>query len=437
MWERGFRFLFALDAIVLFATMSAINLIRFGGDWPTYEMRFYFLGFAIATTMHLVVNYFAGLYERDLRLSSRPWLPRVTIAMSIGVAFDGLFALMFDRYLMPRLNLIILAVVGSLFLSFTRVISGRLADLRRGPVRLVAVGPREELARCRNYLNERSRKDFKLVAEVLATASISEIVATTSANEVLLLDHDSFANHFPEPLLTLHRSGVGVHQRVSAAETLLGLSSINEIGGIPFTRLRLNPLAAHQFRLKRIFDLAITTGALPLWILLVSVIAMYSRMRAGRGVFYRQVRIGRDGNEFTLIKFRTMVHNAEQHTGPILATANDPRIVSSLRWLRATRLDELPQLFNVLRGEMSLVGPRPERPSIVRRLEKEIEGYERRHQIPPGITGLAQTRGRYNTDPVHKLGYDLQYLVNWSLMLDILTILNSIPVVIRQQRSTE
>ena len=94
-------------------------------------------------------------------------------------------------------------------------------------------------------------------------------------------------------------------------------------------------------------------------------------------------------------------------------------MVPALRWLRRTRLDELPNLWNVVRGDMSIVGPRPERPELTEQFELVIPGYDRRHEIPPGLTGLAQVHGRYHTDPEYKLGYDLQYLVNWSPVLDL------------------
>jgi lipopolysaccharide/colanic/teichoic acid biosynthesis glycosyltransferase len=120
-----------------------------------------------------------------------------------------------------------------------------------------------------------------------------------------------------------------------------------------------------------------------------------------------------------MVKFRTMRPDAESDGDPVLAARDDDRVVPALRWLRNTRLDELPNLWNVLRGEMSIVGPRPERPELTERFEDVIPGYDRRHEIPPGLTGLAQVHGRYRTDPEYKLGYDLQYLVNWSPVLDL------------------
>ncbi len=138
-------------------------------------------------------------------------------------------------------------------------------------------------------------------------------------------------------------------------------------------------------------------------------------------VFYWQKRVGKDGQVFRLCKFRTMVPDAEKTTGAVLAQKNDPRVTRVGRILRRTRLDELPQLLNVLRGEMSLVGPRPERPEFVERWKKLIPYYEIRLLVKPGITGWAQVRGRYDEGPEtvwEKLEYDLYYLRNLSLSLD-------------------
>jgi lipopolysaccharide/colanic/teichoic acid biosynthesis glycosyltransferase len=134
-----------------------------------------------------------------------------------------------------------------------------------------------------------------------------------------------------------------------------------------------------------------------------------------------------------MLKFRTLRPDAEEGIGPILARRNDPRIVRACQWIRDTRLDELPNLWNVLRGEMSIVGPRPERPELTALHEALIPGYGRRHEIPPGITGLAQIHGSYHTDPSFKLGYDLQYLVNWSPVLDLQIALRTIWVVVTRR----
>jgi lipopolysaccharide/colanic/teichoic acid biosynthesis glycosyltransferase len=128
-----------------------------------------------------------------------------------------------------------------------------------------------------------------------------------------------------------------------------------------------------------------------------------------------------------------MVRDAESDGRARLASEDDDRVLPALRWMRSTRADELPQLWNVLRGEMSLVGPRPERPELVAEIVQRVPGYVRRNELPPGLTGLAQIHGRYGTDAEYKLGYDLQYLVNWSIVIDIEILVRTVWVVVSRR----
>lgn len=430
MWDRGFRFLFVLDGAALFGTMVAINLVRFGFTWPTYPRSHYWIGFSIATSIHLFINYFAGLYEREPRLGYRPWLPRVAVAMAIAVGFDGLAAVLTERYLMPRFNLAVLLVVGSVAVTANRTLSRYFANRRRGPSRVLLVGHGEAVALAQKHFA--ADRDADVVGTVYDTSGLFDAVHRHDATDVLLLDISAFSDAFPEPLTALDREGIGVHQRVSARETLLGLRSVREIAGLPFTRMRTHAMAIHQLRLKRLFDLVLVVAFAPVWLLVLGLLALWVRLRAGAGVIYRQTRVGLHGRHFTVVKFRTMHHDAES-AGARLSHEGDPRVVPGLRWMRSTRADELPQLWNVLKGEMSLVGPRPERPELIRQIEQDVAGYARRHELPPGITGFAQINGRYETDPVYKLGYDLQYLVNWSIVLDLQILLRTVWVVVSRR----
>lgn len=139
-------------------------------------------------------------------------------------------------------------------------------------------------------------------------------------------------------------------------------------------------------------------------------VAVLVRVTMGRGVFYSQMRVGLGGEKFSIIKFRSMIQDAEASTGPVLATDSDPRITRLGHILRKSHLDELPQLINVLRGEMSFVGPRPERPNFVETYEREIESYSKRKDVRPGITGLAQICLPYDATAKDKLSYDLFYI---------------------------
>jgi lipopolysaccharide/colanic/teichoic acid biosynthesis glycosyltransferase len=156
------------------------------------------------------------------------------------------------------------------------------------------------------------------------------------------------------------------------------------------------------------------------------LIALVAKMISRGPIFYKQQRVGKDGRLFTLYKFRTMVQDAEKEVGPVLASRDDPRVTKMGRLLRRTRLDELPQLLNVLRGDMSLVGPRPERPHFVKQ-HKAL--HELRLAVKPGLTGLAQIRSFYNLEPKHKIKYDYLYIQRRSLLLNLYILVLTIPAV--------
>jgi lipopolysaccharide/colanic/teichoic acid biosynthesis glycosyltransferase len=181
---------------------------------------------------------------------------------------------------------------------------------------------------------------------------------------------------------------------------------------------------------KRPFDLTVLITAhlllAPVWALCWSVIPLLIWLQDRGPIFYCQQRVGKNGRIFVVRKFRTMIPDAERHTGAVWSTGNDSRITRVGRILRWTALDELPQLLNIWKGEMSLVGPRAERPEFHEKFVREIPGFQSRLQVLPGLTGLAQVKGAYDLGPEEKLRYDLRYIQNMSLWLDLKLILISI-----------
>jgi exopolysaccharide biosynthesis polyprenyl glycosylphosphotransferase len=188
--------------------------------------------------------------------------------------------------------------------------------------------------------------------------------------------------------------------------------------------------------IKRLIDL-LTTCALVAFTLPLMVIVAFAIKCDSRGpVFYRQERIGLNGRRFALLKFRSMRQDAEADGRPVWAAARDDRITRVGGFMRCARIDELPQLLNVLRGDMSLVGPRPERPYFVDHLGKIIPSYDKRHAVLPGITGWAQVNYRYGAsveDARQKHAYDLYYIANRSLLLDLRILVATVGVVIFQK----
>jgi len=193
-----------------------------------------------------------------------------------------------------------------------------------------------------------------------------------------------------------------------------------EIDNVGFLSLRQNPHAGWARWAKRATDLVVGTAALVLAAPLMAALAAAIKLGSPGPVFYRQTRTGLGGRPFSMLKFRTMAVDAEASTGPVWAAPDDRRCTRLGRLMRRWSLDELPQLLNVLAGDMSLVGPRPERGVFVEKFRRQIPGYQQRHRVKSGMTGWAQVQGwRGNTSLRHRLSCDLYYIANWSLLLDL------------------
>lgn len=227
---------------------------------------------------------------------------------------------------------------------------------------------------------------------------------------------------------------VGIKLLPDFHQLVIGLNKTNQIFGLPLIEISPDVMPLWEKITKRVLDMLIAVVLLVVTAPLMVVLMIWIRLDSKGGSLFKQVRVGRNGSHFTIYKLRTMVENAEEQTGPTWASENDPRVTRIGGWLRKLRLDEIPQLFNVLKGEMSLVGPRPERPYFVDQFNKEIPMYFRRLRVRPGITGWAQVKWKYDAtldDVFEKTKYDLFYVENMSLILDFKILFNTIFSVIR------
>ena len=195
---------------------------------------------------------------------------------------------------------------------------------------------------------------------------------------------------------------------------------VGQLDDIPIIAMTHSPQHGWNSVAKRTFDVIASAIGIVALSIPMGIIALAIKLTGKGPVFYLQQRTSLGGKDFKIIKFRTMIDNAEQNTGPVWATRDDPRVTKTGRLLRRTSLDELPQLFNVLIGHMSLVGPRPERPELVERFRKNIPRYMLRHHVKAGLTGWAQVHGlRGSTSLRKRVQYDLHYIINWSIGLDL------------------
>jgi Undecaprenyl-phosphate glucose phosphotransferase len=217
-----------------------------------------------------------------------------------------------------------------------------------------------------------------------------------------------------------NRAGVDVHVVPDLLQFIALRARLENLDGVPIISLNDVPLRGFNSVLKRMIDIAISAPALMVLGLFFPLIAFLIKRGSPGPVFYTQERMGLDGKAFHVYKFRSMFIGAEDDSGPVWARDEDPRCTPVGKWLRKLDVDELPQLWNVFRGDMSIVGPRPERPYFVEQFKHRIPQYMLRHKVKAGITGWAQVNGwRGNTSLEKRIEYDLYYIENWSVALDL------------------
>ncbi|MDG5815047.1 sugar transferase [Chitinispirillales bacterium ANBcel5] len=269
---------------------------------------------------------------------------------------------------------------------------------------------------------------------VLGTYSkIPQIIKKEGIDGIIISHVSASPNEISKILDYCGDINVTIYMVPSLMDVITGHLKTHQLFGVPLMVLLQDHMPGWEAQIKRLIDMLISLSVLvigaPLW----SLLAIIIRLTSPGSPIYSQTRVGQNGKNYTMYKFRSMYIDAEKRSGPQWASENDPRITPVGRFIRKTRLDEIPQFFNVLKGEMSLVGPRPERPVFVEQLKREIPWYIRRIKMKPGITGWAQVKHKYDAsieDVKEKVIHDLYYFENMSLSLDIKILLRTILVVL-------
>ena len=261
--------------------------------------------------------------------------------------------------------------------------------------------------------------DDPAAVRALRPGLVRRFVKAHRLDRLIVTDPDLTHDDRLDLVESCHEAGVRCDFVPDLFEVMMGRVRLEDVGGVPLVGVRLHPLGRVERMEKRALDLVVSALGLTILSPLLAAIAIAVRLGSPGPVLFRQPRLGRDGREFDILKFRSMPVEAEQGTGPRRATRDDGRATGIGRVLRRSSLDELPQLVNVLRGEMSLVGPRPERRYFVDRFEHSVPRYLERHRVKSGITGWAQVNGlRGDTSIAERTRYDIWYVENWSLLLD-------------------
>jgi exopolysaccharide biosynthesis polyprenyl glycosylphosphotransferase len=461
--------------------LCAINIALFATVWlryashllpEAYAPHFDILSFVnpllvLINGMWLFLFFINGLYREWYRESRYDELVLVARTVAIGIFFVFILTSskqIFDfagsgdpRILFTRTKLVTLFTYGSCMLFFSAVFRLVIHSLLFflfsrgiGISKVLIIGAnksgkllvREMHAYARlgyrvcGFIDDDEWKKDALYSgyKVLGTyADIPAIVKKEKIPALIIAHVSGSANDILKILNYCGDIRVTIYMVPSLMDVITGHLKTHQIFGIPLLVLLQDHMPAWEAQIKRLMDIAVSASILilgaPFWLMVAAAI----KTNSPGPVIFKQTRVGRNGRNFIMYKFRSMYRDAETRSGPTWASKNDARITPVGRFIRRTRLDEIPQFWNVLIGEMSLVGPRPERPFFVEQLKNKIPWYVRRIKMKPGITGWAQVKHKYDAsieDVKQKVMYDLYYFENMSLSLDIKIILQTFWVVL-------
>lgn len=436
-------------AAIVLALMAAIGL-RFYADSPrVLSDGLVWAKIALVTGVYWLSLYFNDLYDFRSICVRAGLLRRIMRALGAGCVILGLSYFALPRANVGRGIMLIVVPILFLFLMSWRFLAYTANLLARGDERVLVVGTGEAGISLVRHILKHPEYNMKVVGFlhelgldigkslvnpriVGAVADVEGIVARERVDRVVLSLQERRGATPVKQLLSLKLAGVRVEDVHSCRERLSGEISLEHL--MPSWLFLSEGFEKSQILLvaKRVIDIVVSFLILLLVSPLLPVIALAIYLESGRPIFFHQSRVGYKGAEFELVKFRSMVQDAEKD-GPQWASLEDSRITRVGRVLRKTRLDEIPQLFNVLRGEMSLVGPRPERRVFCSMLEAKIPYFNLRHSVRPGLTGWAQVKFRYGAsldDAREKLTFDLFYVKNLSILVDLAILFETAKVVL-------
>lgn len=428
----------AVDLLSVNAAFILAFLVRFGGHLPSFNFNAYLDLAVYITLIYALVYYLHDLYDVERYFDWSGTAARVLQANFIAVLIAVALSFVLRIFSFPRSIFLLSYFLASALVVVNRYLISRFFYLELPRERVFVIGSSSQIKRIKSEIKAREHLGLVFAGALkveepanqqMIVEQVKKIISTRAIDRIILCQ----AEHPRSLLLQLSEAlplGVRLQIVPDIYEALFGRLNFETLADIPLMDVGHSPDSAWNKFGKRLFDIVFSLFFLillaPLFLLLAAAIKLDSE----GPVFYRQKRVGFMGVEFWCLKFRTMIKDAEKASGPVLASENDPRITRVGRFLRRYRIDELPQLINILKGEMSLVGPRPERPEFVREFEKTIPFYRYRHLVRPGVTGLAQVYASYATDAEDKLKYDLIYIFNVSFFLDMLVLFKTLNTVL-------
>lgn len=432
----------------LFLLLGDIMLIVFS-VWLSVQILDNRLFFRLNTELYykmlpvniLSICMFFGVYGLYSLAKKRYGEIFLGIVLSILYTFILVMAASFflREFAYSRSILMMTAFFEVILLNIWQYIWWRIERGLDKPREALLFGSEEECQRVLKRLKVSPQMNYRVCrtvsTELLAEAR-KEWLNALEGVDMAIICQDVGLKQKAEIVLHCQQTGKRVMLVPSVYEMYCSGLEIHKIDDIPFFRPQYLSPSLERRSIKRLVDVFFSAVILLLIAVPMLVIAIFIKLDSKGSVLYKQIRVGRYGKEFAVYKFRSMRQDAEALSGPVLAGEDDPRITKAGRILRAMRLDELPQFINVLKGDMSIVGPRPERPFFVEQFKKEIPEYDFRHNVRPGITGMAQVYGKYNTTVYDKLVYDLMYVQRCDVFTDLVIMIQTVRVLF-QKSSTE
>lgn len=431
-----------VDALAVNVAIVLAFLLRFGWPPPEFNFSAYENVFVPLTIGQLLIFFVVELYEPSAERSGPSLLGAVAKGTALGMLALVALSFFFRAFSFPRSVVAFSFLLQLLLIWGWRRVAAGLLHVRWPERRVVVVGCGDDISAVVERLRASERWGYRVVAVVgeqdgVAAAGLplhvgldalptlveslrpDQIIVSAPARHRRVLEEVALSRRFDGEILVVPH----------VYEMHLGELDFSLLGDLPLLRLTRSSRPLWREQLKEWVERGVAVFLLLVLSPLLLLIALAVVVFSGKPLVYRQERVGRAGATFTLYKFRTMVPDAEQE-GAVLAEEHDPRVTGVGRVLRSSRLDELPQLVNVAQGDMSFVGPRPERPEFVREFSVADPLFAERLRVRPGITGLAQVSGSYATTPSVKLRFDLMYIYHQSLALDLRIVLRTLQVIL-------
>lgn len=442
------------DVVLVVAAFYIAYLVRLGK--PVHVLDVYTGASVFSLIVLLGALYIFNLYDYREHFSDLRFIPRLFFAVGSFTVIAMAFFYFGGRWQFGRGAFVI--AVGLILpeIAGWRILYDRIARIRLRPKRIMILGA----GRCGKTISNILEKHRQLFQVVGFLDDNPELHGRKASEHKVLGPTTDIVRHYEggiidsmvvaisggkteelwRAVLKCKMAGATVYDMPTLYESLTGQIPVSHIGDAWLVSSDGYELVHDRIvqRVKRLMDIgaAIFGLAASLPVCLLSVIAI--KVETGGRVLYRQVRVGKGGKHLQLLKFRSMVENAEENCGAVWAKEGDPRVTRVGRIIRRLRIDEIPQMWNVLKGEMSFIGPRPERPEFVEKLSKQIPYYDLRHAVRPGITGWAQVNYGYGAsvgDAKEKLEYDLYYIRHMSLPMDCHILLRTMRIVLFRQGS--